>query len=133
MIPLPSAGRSVLGLGCDITEVSRIRGVIERQGAAFLERVFTPAERAYCDGMRYPEIYYAARFAAKEAVGKCLGTGITGEFAWTSLEVGHDEAGAPIAILDEKARALLQRKGASEVLLSLSHTEALAFAVAVLQ
>lgn len=75
MIDLPPGG-ILLGLGCDLIEVERIRGVMERQGERFLNRVFTAEERAYCDGMKHPHKHYAARFAAKEAVSKCFTTGI---------------------------------------------------------
>jgi len=130
-IQLPPGG-IVIGLGCDIIEVARVQGVLERQGERFLNRVFTEAERAYCQEKRNPYPFYAARFAAKEAVSKCFTTGIGAELAWKSIEVRHGERGEPVVVLDEQGQALLKQTGASSVLISLSHTETMAMAVAAL-
>jgi len=130
-IQLPPGG-IVVGLGCDIIEVSRVQGVLERQGERFLNRVFTEAERAYCQEKRNPYPFFAARFAAKEAVSKCFTTGIGAELSWKSIEVRHGERGEPIVVLDEQGTALLRQTGAGSVLLSLSHTETMAMAVAAL-
>ena len=70
------AGGSLLGIGCDLIEVERIHGVLERHGERFLHRVFTEEERAYCSGLKHPHKHYAARWAAKEAVSKTFTTGI---------------------------------------------------------
>ena len=122
----------VLGLGCDLCEVERVRGVWTRQGERFLEFTFTEAERAYCLKMRDPAPFLAARFAAKEAVAKAFGTGIGAELGWKSIEVAHDERGAPVVKLDAGGEALLVARGASGVLLTLSHTDTMAMAVAAL-
>jgi holo-[acyl-carrier protein] synthase len=129
--PLPPGGR-LLALGCDVIEVSRVAGVRERQGARFLDRVFTPEEQAYCLGHRDPGPFLAARFAAKEAVSKCFGTGIGAELGWKSIAVAHGSRGEPVIRLDEKGAALLRLRGASGVLVSLSHTGTVAMAVAAL-
>lgn len=126
---LPPGGL-LLGLGCDVIEVERVRGVLERQGERFLARVFTDAERAYCEAKADPYPYYAARFAAKEAVSKCFTTGIGAELGWKSISVAHGERSQPIIVLDEKGQALLQSLGATGVLISLSHTDTVAMAVA---
>ncbi len=131
MIDLPPGG-ILLGLGCDLIEVDRIRGVLERQGERFLERVFTAEERAYCDGMKHPHKHYAARFAAKEAVSKCFTTGIGAELGWKSISIHHGARHEPLVRLDAQGEALLQQVGASHVLVSLSHTETAAMAVAAL-
>ncbi|MCF3650757.1 holo-ACP synthase [Synoicihabitans lomoniglobus] len=131
MIDLPPGG-ILLGLGCDLIEVDRIRGVIRRQGERFLNRVFTVEERAYCDGMKHPHKHYAARFAAKEAVSKCFTTGIGAELGWKSISVYHGERHQPLIHLDEAGAALLQRLQGSHVLVSLSHTESSAMAVAAI-
>jgi holo-[acyl-carrier protein] synthase len=121
-----------LGLGCDLCEVERLRGVWERQGERFLGYTFTEGERAYCLRMRDPAPFLAARFAAKEAVAKAFGTGIGAELGWKSIEVIHDEHGAPRVKLDAQGEALLAARGAVGVLLTLSHTETTAMAVAAL-
>jgi holo-[acyl-carrier protein] synthase len=129
MIELPPGG-ILLGLGCDVIEVERIAGVLERQGERFINRVFTAEERVYCDGLKHPTKHYAARFAAKEAISKCFTTGIGAEFGWKSASVYHGERYQPLVRLDEAGEALLRRIGGTHVVLSLSHTETVAMAVA---
>jgi len=131
MIDLPPGG-ILLGLGCDLIEVDRVRGVMERQGERFLARVFTAEERAYCDGMKFPHKHYAARFAAKEAISKCFSTGIGKEFGWKSASVYHGDRHEPLVRLDESGAALLQSVGGNRILLSLSHTEHAAMAMAAI-
>jgi holo-[acyl-carrier protein] synthase len=128
---LPPGG-TLVGLGADVIEVERIRGVLERQGERFLARVFTEEERAYCSKMAQPHKHYAARFAAKEAVSKCFTTGIGAELGWRSVSVYHGERHQPLVRLDEKGAALLASVGATHVMLTLSHTETVAVAVAAL-
>lgn len=130
-LDLPSGG-SLIGLGADIVEVERIRGVLERQGERFLDRVFTEEERAYCGQMKFPHKHYAARFAAKEAVSKAFSTGIGAELGWKSVSVYHGERHDPRVRLDERGQALLKKVGATHVLLTLSHTDHSALAVAAL-
>lgn len=130
-IILPPGG-VMLGLGCDVIEVERIRGVWERQGERFLKRVFTEEEQRYCLGMKHPHKHLAARFAAKEAVSKAFTTGIGAELGWTSISVHHGLRQEPLVRLDEKGRSLLLAVGATSILLSLSHTETVAMAVAAL-
>jgi holo-[acyl-carrier protein] synthase len=130
-IHLPPGG-ALLGLGADVIEVARIRGVLERQGERFLERVFTREEREYCFRMAHPHKHLAARFAAKEAVSKCFTTGIGSELGWRSVSVYHGERNQPLVRLDSKGEALLREAGATHVLLTLSHTDTVALAVAAL-
>lgn len=130
-LTLPPGG-ILVGLGADLIEVERVRGVLERQGRRFLERVFTEEEQAYCAGKAHPHKHYAARFAAKEAVSKCFGTGIGAELGWRSVSVYHGERQQPLVRLDERGRALLRQVGATDVHLTLSHTETMALAVAAL-
>lgn len=130
-IVLPPGG-VLIGIGTDIIEVERVRGVLERQGERFLNRVFTEEERAYCAGMAHPYKHYAARFAAKEAVSKCFSTGIGAELGWRSVSIYHGERKQPLVRLDEKGLTLLRHVGATDVHVSLSHTETVAMAVAVL-
>ena len=122
----------VLGLGCDLCDVGRVRDVWTRQGERFLAFTYTEEERAYCLRMRDPAPFLAARFAAKEAVAKAFGTGIGAELGWKSIEVTHGERGEPLVRLDEKGRALLAARGATGVMLTLSHTDTQAMAVAAL-
>ncbi len=128
---LPPGG-ILLGLGCDLIETGRIRGVLDRQGERFLARVFTDEERAYCLAMKYPHKHLAARFAAKEAVSKAFTTGIGAELGWKSVSVFHGSRQEPQVRLDTKGEALLARVGATHILLTLSHTDTMAMAVAAL-
>ena len=128
---LPKGG-ILIGLGADVIEVARIRGVMDRQGERFLARVFTDEERDYCLRMSQPHKHLAARFAAKEAVSKCFTTGIGAELGWRSVSVYHGERNQPLVRLDEKGEALLKEVGATEIILTLSHTDTVAMAVAAL-
>ncbi len=130
-LSLPPGG-VLLGLGCDLIEVARIRQVLERHGDRFLDRVFTEEERAYCFSLAQPHKHLAARWAAKEAVSKTFTTGIGAELGWKSVSIYHGERSEPLVRLDEKGQLLLHKVGASHVLVSLSHTETSAMAVAAL-
>jgi holo-[acyl-carrier protein] synthase len=130
-LKLPPGGM-LIGIGADVIEVSRIRGVFERQGERFLARVFTDEEREYCFRMAHPHKHLAARFAAKEAVSKCFTTGIGAELGWRSVSVYHGSRNEPLVRLDEKGEALLKAVGATHVQLTLSHTDTVAMAVAAL-
>lgn len=130
-LQLPPGG-ILLGLGCDVIEVERVRGVLERQGERFLQRVFTEEERTYSFGHKFPHRHLAARFAAKEAVSKAFTTGIGAELGWKSVSIFHGTRREPLVRLDDKGRALLAQVGATHVLVSLSHTDTVAMAVAAL-
>lgn len=130
-IKLPPGG-VLVGIGADIIEISRIRSVMLRHGDRFIDRILTDEERAYCGGMAQPHKHIAARFAAKEAVSKCFTTGIGAELGWKSISVYHGTRHEPLVRLDDKAQALLAHVGATHVLLTLSHTENYAMAVAAL-
>lgn len=130
-ISLPPGG-VLVGLGADLIEVERIRGVLDRHGERFLDRILTDEEKAYCLGMGAPHKHIAARFAAKEAVSKCFTTGISAELGWRSVSVYHGSRHEPLVRLDEKGQALLAHVGATNVLLTISHTETHALAVAAL-
>ena len=130
-LDLPPGG-ILLGLGCDVVEVARIQGVLERQGDRFLQRVFTEEERTYSFAHKFPPRHLAARFAAKEAVSKAFTTGIGAELGWKSVSIHHGSRRQPLVRLDDQGRALLAAAGATDVLVSLSHTDSLAMAVAAL-
>jgi holo-[acyl-carrier protein] synthase len=130
-LELPRGG-FVVGLGTDIVDVDRVRRVLEKQGDRFLKRVFTKEEQEYCLRMKFPHKHFAARFAAKEAVSKAFTTGIGAQLGWKSVSIYKGERDEPLVRLDEKGEALLREVGASRVWVSLSHTETLAQAVALL-
>ena len=117
------------GLGIDLVEVGRIRRAHDRWGERFLRRVFTAGERAYCMRKAHPEQSLAARFAAKEAVLKAIGTGLSGGIRWTDVEVVNDRSGRPGVKLGER---IIRRIGNRKILLTISHTRELAIAQAVL-
>ncbi len=125
-------GGNVVGVGVDLTEVDRIRAAHVKHGAAFLDKVFTPAEQQLCLSKADPYPSLAARFAAKEAASKAFGTGLGADLSLTSVSVLNGPAGEPVVVLDDKAQALLAAQGASRLLISLTHTDALAQAFAVL-
>jgi holo-[acyl-carrier protein] synthase len=122
---------SITGLGVDIVEIERMRRALERR-PAMKERIFSADERAYCDARNKPEIHYAMRFAAKEAVLKALGTGFSG-MRFTDVEVKRDERGRPVPRLSGRAAKVAEERGIVEMHLSLSftHTNAVASAVAI--
>jgi holo-[acyl-carrier protein] synthase len=123
----------IVGLGVDVISVERIRAVHQRQGRRFLDRVYTPAEQAYCLGFRDPGERLAARWAAKEACMKALGTGWAAGVRFTDIAIGSDPAGAPMLQLSgtAHARALALRSITQHV--SLSHADGMAVAVVVLE
>ncbi len=124
---------AILGTGIDLVENRRIRQVLERWGSSFKNRVFLPAEQAYCDAMAFPYQHYAARFAAKEAVAKALGTGIGLHVGWLDLEVVRDaETGAPSIRLHGRGCAWSQRQKRFRIVVSLSHTSDYAVASALI-
>ena len=117
----------MLTTGVDFIEIDRVAGVLNRYGDRFLRRIFTPKEIAYCRG-RAPNL--AARFAAKEAVMKALGTGFRG-VSWRDVEVVRAPSGAPSARLHGRARRRAERLGVTEIAISLSHSRGFAMVVAV--
>ena len=123
----------ILGVGIDIIEVGRIQASFQKFGERFLNRILHPNEIAYCLSHRAPGPFLAARFAAKEAISKAFGTGIGAQLGWRDMEVGRKPSGEPFVILHEKGQALLKSRSAHVVLISLSHTQSHAAAVAVLE
>jgi len=127
------AGVGIRGLGVDIVEIDRMKAALERR-PSMRERLFSEAEREYCDKRKKPEIHYAMRFAAKEAVLKALGTGFSG-MRFRDVEVLRDENGRPVPVLHGRAAEVAAERGVVEMHLSLSftHTTAVASAVAITQ
>ncbi len=123
----------ILGCGIDLAEVERIRRSIERFGERFLERIYTAGERAYAERKRNRYERYAARFAAKEAGMKALGTGWAGGVTWKDFEVVNLPGGKPALRMSGRAAEVAEQLGVRRVSLSLSHTEALAIAQVILE
>ncbi len=120
------------GIGIDIVEVERISRSIDSLGQRFLDRIFTEAEQAYCRSMGdAASRHFAARFAAKEAISKTLGTGVAGEVSWVEMEVRRDERGQPHVVLHGKTRTYVEGRGIEQIQLSLTHTDSAAAASAV--
>lgn len=124
---------NVIGTGVDLVENERIAQLISKWGTRFTDRVFLPEERVYCESKATPWLYYAGRFAVKEAVSKAFGTGIGPSLGWLDIEVVKDsESGAPSIALGPNGRRLAAAKGVEQVLISLSHTHHFAVAHALL-
>lgn len=121
-----------VGLGVDIVEIERMRRILTRT-PSFARKVFSEAERAYCDAKANPEVHYATRFAAKEAVVKALGTGFSEGIGVRDIEVRRTTKGRPYVVLTGRAREVARDQGVREMPLSLSftHTEAVACAMAI--
>ena len=123
----------IISIGIDIIEVARVREVLART-PRFAERVFTAAERAYCDGRgTVAAQHYAARFAAKEAALKALQTGWRGGISWQDVEIASRETGAPFLILHGPVQELFEKSGATAAHLSMSHTSEHAIAEVILE
>jgi holo-[acyl-carrier protein] synthase len=123
----------IVSIGIDIIEVRRVGETIERT-PRFAERVFTAAERAYCESRgAVAAQHYAARFAAKEAALKALQTGWSGGIAWQDIEVSAKESGAPLILFHGRALELYEKTGATAVHLSIAHTSEHAVAQVVLE
>ena len=118
----------MLSTGVDLVELWRISGMVERWGQRFLDRIYTPGEQAFCRG-RIPQL--AARFAAKEAVMKALGTGIRG-VGWREVEVTRKRGQAPQVTLHGRARGRALRIGVNHTAISLSHPRDYAIATVVM-
>ena len=123
----------IVGTGIDIAEVARIRQSIERFGQRFLERIFTAGEIGYCDSKANRFERYAARFAAKEAAMKALGTGWNHGVRWRDCEVARLPGGRPTIQFHGKAAEFAARLGAKNAALSLSHTQEQAIAQVILE
>ncbi|RJP65274.1 MAG: holo-[acyl-carrier-protein] synthase [Candidatus Abyssobacteria bacterium SURF_17] len=119
---------SLIGTGIDIVEVERIKRLLEKQKQRFLDRVFTKAEVEYCMSKAQPAVHLAARFAAKEAISKALGTGFTKGVRMRDIEVVTAEEGAPSITLHGAAARRYDSLGGTRILLSLSHTQTFALA-----
>jgi holo-[acyl-carrier protein] synthase len=123
----------ILGTGVDICEVPRIEAAIARHGRRFLERVYTEREIAYAESKANRYERYAARFAAKEAGMKALGTGWRGGIAWRDFEVANLPSGRPTLRFHGKAAEIAAKLGVAQVALSITHTKDQALAMVILE
>jgi len=131
--PYSSSRMSVIGIGVDVIECSRIQRSIERFGDRFLHRVFTDGEIEYSMSMKFPERHLAARFAGKEAVAKAFGTGIGKAMGWRNIDIRKKESGEPFLVFSGPAEIFAAKRGVISALITLSHTENYAVACAVLE
>ncbi len=123
----------VIGVGIDIIDVQRVKRLLDMYGDRFATRIFTSEEIDYSNGMAYPAMHFAARFAAKEAFVKALGTGFSCGIKWRDIGVVNDERGRPWLILRGRALGYADEMGVEGVHLSISHTKNYASAVVVLE
>ncbi len=121
----------IVGIGTDLIEVARIEASLHRFGDQFLERIYTAGEIAYCKARRTGAESLAARFAAKEAGAKALGTGISRGVGWRELEVHRLPGRAPELRLHGRAAEIAASLGIARLTLSLTHTRGLAMAVVI--
>jgi holo-[acyl-carrier protein] synthase len=123
----------LIGTGIDLIEIERIAHSIERYGDRFLQRVYTDDEIAYCRRKRMSAESFAARFAAKEAGAKALGTGISRGVWWNDFQVERQPGGRPMLELRGRAQLLAKELGVKTISLSLTHTGSLAMATVVME
>jgi holo-[acyl-carrier protein] synthase len=122
---------SIIGIGIDATDIPRIDQALKRFGDRFAQRVFTEAEIAYCEDKHYPAPHFAARFAAKEATMKALGTGLSQGVTWRDIEVVRG-GGPPRLVLRGGALRRFEQLGGRSSLLTMTHAEAIALAQVLL-
>jgi holo-[acyl-carrier protein] synthase len=123
----------VIGIGTDLIEIARIAQSVERFGERFLERIYTPREIAYCQRKRSSAESLAARFAAKEAAAKALGTGINHGIGWLDLEVVREPSGKPTLQLSGRAAKRARQLGVATINLSLTHSKDIAMAFVIME
>ncbi len=123
----------ILGVGIDIIEVARIQASYERFGERFISRILHPNEIRYCLSYKTPAPFLAVRFAAKEAISKAFGTGITAQLGWKDMEIRRRGSGEPFVILHGAGQKLFDERKAVGLKISLSHTQHYAAAVAILE
>jgi holo-[acyl-carrier protein] synthase len=123
----------IVGSGIDLTEIGRIRQSIDRYGPRFLDRIYTAGEQAYCQRKRNAAESFAARFAAKEAGAKALGTGISHGVTWLEIEVVREPSGKPTLHFHGRAARRAAQLGVVRSALSITHTADMAMASVVLE
>jgi holo-[acyl-carrier protein] synthase len=122
----------IIGIGIDVLEVARMeRDLRDKEGLA--KALFTEAEALYCRSKRYPAQHFAARFCAKEALFKALGTGKRGSMSWKEIEILGDEKGKPVVTLSGAVKVHADGRGVRTIFISLSHTKEYAVATVILE
>ena len=121
----------IFGTGLDIIEIKRIKKSIEKYSPKFEQRVFTSNEINYCKSQGDPAKHYAARFAVKEAVSKCLGTGITRTLGFQDMEIAHEDTGKPVLKMIGKGKKLFQKLKLKSIHITISHDSTYAIAHAI--
>jgi len=121
----------IFGIGIDVVEIERIEESIEKFGDKFLDRLFTPEERSYCDSQKRPHVNYAARFAVKEAVAKSFGTGIGKELSWLDMTIIRASSGEPSVIFCGAGKLFMEKNNIIQVKISLTHAKLYAAANAL--
>ncbi len=123
----------ILGIGIDIIEVARIERMLSKYGAHFAERIFTDEEIGYSTSKSSPAIHFAARFAAKEAFLKSLGTGLANAIRWCDISISNDKHGKPKLTITNAAKNIAEKIGAKNIHISISHTKEYAISVVILE
>ena len=123
----------IVGSGIDLVEIARIQHSVDRYGQRFLDRVYTESEQAYCLRKKNSAESLAARFAAKEAAAKALGTGISHGVSWREIEVVRAPSGEPSLLFHGRAAQVAALRGVRHTALSLTHSAGLAAASVVLE
>jgi holo-[acyl-carrier protein] synthase len=123
----------IVGSGIDMVEIRRIQQSVDRHGKRFLDRVYTAAEQAYCLRKRNSAESFAARFAAKEAGAKALGTGISHGVSWLEIEVVREPSGKPTLQFHGRAAKIATRLGVVRTAISITHTADVAMASVVIE
>lgn len=121
----------IKGIGTDLTEVGRIRSSIENYGERFINRIYTETEKEYCESFHETKyVHYAARFAAKEAFSKAVGTGITRGFKFREVGIVNLPGGKPEMVLEGEMK---DKYGSATIHVSLSHTDGNAVAFVIME
>ena len=120
----------ITGVGIDIEEIGRIEEIVKRWGTQFLNRIFTKQEQQYCEAKPCPAQHYAARFAAKEAFSKAIGTGWGEGFTWRDVEITNDDAGKPCIAVYNTLESTLE---GAEVHVSISHSRSFVTSIVIIE
>jgi holo-[acyl-carrier protein] synthase len=122
---------AIVSIGSDLARIDRMESALERRGQRMRDRLFTPAEQAYCERRKQRATHYAGRFAVKESVMKVLGTGWRRGVRWIDIEVLRDPGAAPRCVLHGESARIAERLGIARIHVTITHDAGIAMAVAV--